>query len=243
MSSSLRRGTLAATTLALAAVSLTACGAGNDAQTLEIKPDNAATRVGDIKIQNANVVTGTHGTGEATVTARIFNNGNKDQTLKGVSVSGSRAELSPAKGEKKLVVPAGGSLELGGKGEASALLTDAKRAGVKDGNAQPVTFDLSRTGAVKLKAAVFPAEGTYKSVGPSSSPSSQAPKPGASASSSESPGSSESAGPGDKPGEEGRSASGGPQEQGEQGGQGQPSDSASSAAGATEQGGGAHAGH
>ncbi|MGY1436478.1 DUF461 domain-containing protein [Streptomyces reniochalinae] len=239
MSSSLRRGTLAATALALAAVSLTACGAGNDAQTLEIKPDNAATHVGDIKIQNANVVTGTDGTGEATVTARIFNDGNKDQTLKGVSVSGSRAELSPAKGEKKLVVPAGGSLKLGGKGEASALLTDAKRAGVKDGNAQPVTFDLSSTGAVKLKAAVFPAEGAYKTVGPTSSPSSQGPKPGSSASSSE------SAGPGDKPGEEGRTGSGQPREQdrqGEQGGQGQPSDAASSPPDATGQGG-AHAGH
>ncbi|RCG18936.1 DUF461 domain-containing protein [Streptomyces diacarni] len=236
MSSSLRRGTLAATTLALAAVSLTACGAGNDAQTLEIKPDNAATHVGTIKIQNANVVTGTHGTGEATVTARIFNDGNKDQTLKGVSVSGTRAELSPAKGEKKLVVPAGGSLELGGKGEASALLTDAKRAGVKDGNAQQVTFDLSSTGAVKLKAAVFPAKGAYKTVGPSASPSSQGPKPGSSASSSE------TAGPGDKPGEEGEEGRTGSGQQQEQGSQGQPSDSASSPADATEQGG-AHAGH
>ncbi|UNS97676.1 DUF461 domain-containing protein [Streptomyces tubbatahanensis] len=236
MSSSLRRGTLAATTLALAAISLTACGAGNDAQTLEIKPDNAATHVGTIKIQNANVVTGTHGTGEATVTARIFNDGTKDQTLKGVSVSGTRAELSPAKGERKLVVPAGGSLELGGKGEASALLTDAKRAGVRDGNAQQVTFDLSSTGAVKLKAAVFPAKGAYKTVGPSASPSSQGPKPGSSASSSK------TAGPGDKPGEggegqEGGTGSGQQQEQGrqgEQGGQGQPSDSASSPADATE---------
>ena len=46
MSSSLRRGTLAATALALSVPTLTACGAGNDAQTLEIKPDTAATRVG-----------------------------------------------------------------------------------------------------------------------------------------------------------------------------------------------------
>lgn len=231
MSSSLRRGALAATTLALAAVSLTACGAGNDAQTLEVKPDNAATHVGDIKVQNANVVTDTHGSGEATVTARIFNDGAKDQTLKGVSVSGHRTELSPAKGERKLVVPAGGSLALGGRNEASALLTDAKRAGVKDGNAQPVTFDLSRTGAIKLKAAVFPAEGSYKTVGPSSSPSSQGPKPGG----------SESGKPG-KPGEENPSSSA---TAGEQGGAGEPSDASSATRGATEEGGaqGEHAGH
>ncbi|MGX9227600.1 hypothetical protein ACWV95_17770 [Streptomyces albus] len=97
MSSSLRRGTLAAATLALAAVSLTACGAGNDAQTLRIRPDNAATHVGDIKIQNVNIVTDPHGSGEATVTARIFNEGSKDQVLKGVTSKGARAELSPAR--------------------------------------------------------------------------------------------------------------------------------------------------
>ncbi|MBO8196116.1 DUF461 domain-containing protein [Streptomyces oryzae] len=171
MSSSLRRGTLAATTLALAAVSLTACGAGNDAQTLEIRPDNAATHVGVIKVQNANIVTDTAGSGEATVTARIFNDGEKDQTLKGVYIKGARAELSPAKGEKKLVVPAGGSLALGGRGKASALIADAEKAGVKDGNAQALTFDLSRTGPVKLRATVLPAENAYKTVGPSSSPS------------------------------------------------------------------------
>ncbi|MGP3989587.1 DUF461 domain-containing protein [Streptomyces sp. 3N207] len=234
MSSSLRRGTLAATTLALAAVSLTACGAGNDAQTLEVKPDNAATHVGVIKIQNANLVTDTKGSGEATVTARIFNDGEKDQTLKGIYIKGTRAELSPAKGKKRLVVPAGGSLALGGKGKASALLTDAEKAGVKDGNAQPLTFDLSRTGPVKLRATVVPAEDAYETVGPSSSPSPRTPeqgpsgsgKPSGSAEPGESAGASESAKPGGsaEPGE--RSAS--------------PSSSATS--GAEEQQG-EHAGH
>ena len=46
MSSSIRRGTLAATALALAVVTLSACAAGNDAQTLEVKPDNAAASEG-----------------------------------------------------------------------------------------------------------------------------------------------------------------------------------------------------
>ncbi|MET9863326.1 DUF461 domain-containing protein [Streptomyces smyrnaeus] len=205
MSSSLRRGTLAATTLALAAVSLTACGAGNDAQTLEIKPDNAATHVGVIEIQNANVVTGTTGSDEATVTARIFNDGEKDQVLKGIRTKGARAELSPAKGEKKLVVPAGGSLALGGKGKASAVFADAEKTGIKDGNAQPLTFDLSRTGAVKLRATVVPAKGAYETVGPSSSPSPsrRAPEPGASSTASPSgaPSDSHSASESANPGE------------------------------------------
>ena len=120
MSSSLRRGTLAATALALSVATLTACAAGNDAQTLEIKPDNAATRVGTIKVQNANIVTDAQGSGQATVAVRIFNDGKKAQTLKGVAIKGQRAKLSPAKGERKLEIPAGGSLALGGKKNAAA---------------------------------------------------------------------------------------------------------------------------
>ncbi|GAA2623009.1 DUF461 domain-containing protein [Streptomyces axinellae] len=174
MSSSLRRGTLAATALALSVVTLTACGAGNDAQTLEVKPDNAATRVGAIKVQNANIVTDTQGSGQATVAVRIFNNGTKDQTLKGVAVKGQRAKLSPAKGERQLTVPAGGSLALGGKNNAAALFKDFESVGIKDGNAQPLTFDLSSTGSVKLRATVVPSKHAYASVGPTAEPSQSA---------------------------------------------------------------------
>ena len=44
VSRSLRRGALAAAAIVFSIASLAACGAGNDAQTLEVKPDNAATR-------------------------------------------------------------------------------------------------------------------------------------------------------------------------------------------------------
>lgn len=184
MSSSLRRGTLAATALTLSVAALSACSAGNNAQTAEVKPDNAALTQGDIKIQNVNVVTAPDGSGPATVTGRVFNDGTKDETLNGITVSGSsQAKLSPAKGQQKLVVPAGGSLMLGGKNNAAALLPDARKAGVTDGNAQPVTFDLSSTGALKLRAAVVPAKHQWKDVGPTTQPSvdaSQQPSAGAS---------------------------------------------------------------
>ena len=172
MSSSLRRGTLAATTLALAVATLTACGAGNNAQTLEVRPDNAAKTVGKIKLQNINVVTETNGSGPATVTGRIFNDGAKDEVLRAVTVgSAGAAKLSPAKGEKKLTVPAGGSLALGGKGNAAALLSDAEAAGVRDGNAHAVAFDLSSTGEVKMRVTVVPAQHGHANVGPSVGPS------------------------------------------------------------------------
>ena len=72
---------LAATALALAVVTLSACAAGNDAQTLEVKPDNAAASEGSIKVQNVAIITPDSGQGPSAVTGRIFNQGSKDETL------------------------------------------------------------------------------------------------------------------------------------------------------------------
>ncbi|CAM5543263.1 Copper chaperone PCu(A)C OS=Streptomyces tendae OX=1932 GN=GUR47_26100 PE=4 SV=1 [Streptomyces tendae] len=181
MSSSLRRGALAAAAIAFSIASLAACGAGHNAQTLEIKPDNAATSVGDIKVQNAVVITqpDLKSTGPAVVSATLFNGGDKDQTLESVTVSGTdkSAELKPAKGEKGgLTVPAGGSLVLGGKDNAAAVLPSSREA-IRDGNAQKITFNFSETGAVSLRAFVVPAESYFSEWGPSETPAA----PGASA--------------------------------------------------------------
>ncbi|MCI3153556.1 DUF461 domain-containing protein [Streptomyces werraensis] len=180
MSSSLRRGALAAAAIAISIASLSACAAGNNAQTLQIQPDNAATTVGDIQVQNATVITqpDLESTGPAVISATLFNSGDKDQTLESVTVpgTGKTAELSPAEGDGDLVVPAGGSLILGGEGNASAVLPSSREA-VQDGNAQKITFTFSETGEVSLRAIVFPAEHFFESWGPS-----EAPAAGASAS-------------------------------------------------------------
>ncbi|MFZ3558961.1 MULTISPECIES: DUF461 domain-containing protein [unclassified Streptomyces] len=195
MSSSLRRGSLAAAAIAFSIASLAACGAGNNAQTLEVKPDNAATSVGDIKIQNATVVTqpDRESKGPAVVTGTLFNNGSTAQTLDAITVDGvgKSAKLTDAKGASKITVPAGGSVVLGGKGNASAELPNS-RTSVLDGNAQPITFSFSKAGDVKLKAFVVPADGYFKKWGPSEIPAA----PGASANPSTS--ASTSATPDDK---------------------------------------------
>lgn len=174
MSRSLRRGVLAATVLTLSIATLSACGAGNNAQTLQVKPDNAATAVGDIKIQNATVVTqpDPKAKGPAVVTATVFNNGAKDQKLESVTIvgTGKTAKLSPAGGGSGAVtVPAGGSLVIGGKGNASAVLPSGREA-VQDGDAQAVSFDFSATGKVQLRAFVVPATGFFEGYGPAVPP-------------------------------------------------------------------------
>ncbi|MFJ6086519.1 DUF461 domain-containing protein [Streptomyces sp. NPDC092369] len=175
MSSSLRRGALAAAAIAFSIASLGACAAGNDAQTLEVKPDNAATTVGDIKIQNAIVITqpDLESTGPAVISATLFNNGRTAQTLDSITLAGSgkTAELKPAKGKGPLTVPAGGHIVLGGKGNASAVLASSREA-VQDGNAQKVTFTFSTTGDVSLRAFVQPADSYFSTWGPTEAPGS-----------------------------------------------------------------------
>ncbi|MET7346572.1 DUF461 domain-containing protein [Streptomyces mirabilis] len=189
MSSSLRRGSLAAAAIAFSIASLAACGAGNNAQTLEVKPDNAATSVGDIKIQNVLVITqpDTTSTGPAVVSATVFNNGRTPQTLDSVKIGGDGvAQITPAKGGGKLTIPAGGHVILGGEGNASAALSNPGAA-VKDGNAQPITFTFSKTGDVKLRAFVVPAESYFTKWGPTTLPAAPGATATGSATSSKSP--------------------------------------------------------
>ncbi|MFF7728572.1 DUF461 domain-containing protein [Streptomyces sp. NPDC008001] len=220
MSSSLRRGVLAATALVLSIASLSACAAGNSAQTLEVKPDNAATSVGDIKLQNVNVITQPDLTakGPAVITGQVFNNGRKDQTLRAITLPGKNAKvkLTAAKGSGDVVVPAGGSVLLGGKGNASAVLPDGREA-LKDGEQQRLAFDFSNTGQVTIGAFVVPATSYFKDWGPSEAaptPSTGAPSGAATPSGAGSPS-----------------------------GAGKPSGAASPGAGAPSQAAQQHAGH
>ncbi|WP_217546406.1 DUF461 domain-containing protein [Streptomyces sp. GbtcB6] len=176
MSSSLRRGALAASAIAFSVASLAACGAGNNSQTLEVKPDNAAASVGDIKVQNATVITQPDltSTGPAVVSATIFNTGTEPETLQSIVVAGTgkTAELHATKSQP-LTIQGGGRLILGGTGNASAVLASSREA-VVDGNAQKITFTFSKTGDVSLRAFVVPAESFFTGWGPSAVPSASA---------------------------------------------------------------------
>ncbi|MEU6776401.1 DUF461 domain-containing protein [Streptomyces sp. NPDC046759] len=193
MSSSLRRGALAASAIVFSIASLAACGAGNDSQTLGVKPDNAATTVGNIKVQNATVITqpDLNSTGPAVVSATLYNEGADPETLQSIAIPGSTetVKLTPAKGGS-LTVPAHGSLILGGQGNASAEIPNGRQS-VQNGNAQKITFTFSKTGAVSLRAFVVPATSYFDKWGPSQIPSgapTASPAPGATASGSAKPG-------------------------------------------------------
>lgn len=173
MSRSLRRGALAATALVFSIASLSACAAGNDAQTLGVRPDNAATTVDNIKIQNATVITQpkADAEGPAVVAATVFNNGAESQTIDEITLGGTSAKvkLTPVKGSGPITVPAQGSVVIGGAGNASAVVADGREA-AQAGGVQDVVFTFSETGDVKMKAFVVPADGYFKGYGPSAPP-------------------------------------------------------------------------
>ncbi|WP_207957876.1 DUF461 domain-containing protein [Streptomyces sp. YIM 98790] len=162
MSRSLRRGALAAT-LALSIAPLAACGAGAESGTNTIRPDNAYAVIDGIEVQNASVLIGEEADGPASVTARIFNTGDENQTLEAILLGpdGGSFELLPAEGESGITIPAGGSVMLGGEGNPAAYVPDASAAGIAAGNAQNLTFLLSESGEAELFARVVPATDPY----------------------------------------------------------------------------------
>jgi hypothetical protein len=184
VSRSLRHGALAATALVFPIASLSACSAGNDAQTLQVRPDNAATAVGSLKIQNVNVITQPEqdAKGPAVIAGALFNDSSKREVLEKITLPGSNAtvKLQAAGGKGPLVVPAGGRVIIGGKNNASAVIENGRQVGA-DGSVQTVVFTFSETGDVQLGAAVVPGTGSFEAFGPSALPSTE-PTPAASAS-------------------------------------------------------------
>ncbi|GEB58350.1 DUF461 domain-containing protein [Streptomyces gardneri] len=185
MSRSLRRGALAATAIVFSIAALSACGAGNDAQTLGVKPDNAAVTVDDVKIQNALVITQPHQgvKGPAVVSATVFNNGRTPQTLDAITLPGTSAtvKLTAAAGATgPITVPPLGSVVIGGEGNATAVIENGAEA-TRNGDAQEVVFKLSKTGNVGLDAFVVPATSYFKEYGPSIVPAPPGSSPTASA--------------------------------------------------------------
>ncbi|WP_354641244.1 DUF461 domain-containing protein [Kitasatospora camelliae] len=169
MSRSLRRGAIAALVLA-AIVPLSACAAGNSADTMEIKPDNVSATLGsNILLNNIVVVTRVSPTAEysgpATVTVNINNGGSAPETLKSITIGDAQAVLTDASGARvnELVIPAGGSLLIGGEGQPTAQASSAK---VTLGGLTPTSFTFGSAGKVSADASVVPARSFYAGFGP-----------------------------------------------------------------------------
>lgn len=204
MSRSLRRGAIAVIALA-AILPLSACAAGNSPETLQIKPDNAATSIGNnLKLNNIVVVTAagadSEHAGPAHLTVNISNSGQTAEKLQSITIGeGVTATFADPSGAAlpEIVIPAGGAVLLGGEGQPVAKVSSAK---LEVGGFAPTAFSFATAGKVATEAQVHPAEGMYKSFGPSTAPHASASpdasgSPVASASASPSAGASKSPSP------------------------------------------------
>ncbi|WP_055587288.1 hypothetical protein [Peterkaempfera griseoplana] len=183
MSRSLRNGAIAALVLAIAPLS--ACAASNDAATLQVQPDNAATSIGDnLRLNNILLVTRGAGAAEtetrpAAVSVNISNSGSTAEVLKAITVGDAgTAELVGPDGARvpQITIPAGGSLLLGGPGQPRAQVPDAT---VQEGGYAKVTFGFDAAGTVTTQAAVVTGRGDYAPFAPTAPSTPTAPPTGA----------------------------------------------------------------
>ncbi|MGW4803320.1 DUF461 domain-containing protein [Kitasatospora sp. NPDC004272] len=193
MSRSLRRGAVAAIVLA-AIVPLAACAAGNDASTLQIKPDNAATAIGtDVKLNNIVVVTpkGTAGaySGAANLTVNIANTGTAEEVLTSVKIDDAAAKLTDESGAavSDITLAPGESVLIGAEGGPTASIPTSD---LSVGGYAKTAFTFKKAGEVSANANVQPADGLYEGFGPKSAAPSAAASPSAEATGSASPGAS-----------------------------------------------------
>ncbi|MFD8701573.1 DUF461 domain-containing protein [Kitasatospora sp. NPDC059648] len=173
MSRSLRRGSIAAIA-AIAIASLSSCAAGTTPDTLQIKPDNAAATLGtNLRLNNIVLVTGvgTSGdyTGPANVVVNISNTASTPAELQSITVGNAAATFADAAGapQSSIIVPAGGSVILGGQGNPSAAVS---AAAVHIGGFATTTFAFKDGQKVETQAAVSPDAGLYTGYGPTPSP-------------------------------------------------------------------------
>ncbi|MER6303591.1 DUF461 domain-containing protein [Kitasatospora sp. NPDC001539] len=177
MSRSLRRGSIAAIA-AIAIASLSSCAAGNTPDTLQIKPDNAAATVGtNLRLNNIVLVTGagtsTDYTGPVNVVVNISNTATTPAELQSIAVGTSSATFADAAGAplSSIVIPAGGSVSVGGQGNPSATVPAAS---VRVGGFATTTFTFKDGQKVDAQAAVSPdsgpgGRGLYNGYGPTPS--------------------------------------------------------------------------
>jgi hypothetical protein len=166
------RKALAAALLVLApAAAVGGCAAGDDAETLKIEPDTPATTLGALKLQNVVLLTGpAGGSGPLAVTGSIYNGGSAPDQLQQITVNElpQPAVVTPAPQQPELRIFPGQALQLGGPGDATAVLPNAAGL-VTAGESRRLTFRFAREGEVTLWVPVLPANGFYTGYGPPAS--------------------------------------------------------------------------
>ncbi|OIV37773.1 hypothetical protein BIV57_09390 [Mangrovactinospora gilvigrisea] len=165
-STSLRRAGAAAALVIAAAVSASACGAGSDAATSQVRPDNATADLNGIHVANIQLVVDQNVPGKVAVTGSIVNGSKSADTLTGISISGASGAPVKLSGGS-IATPKQQLVRIGGKGNPSAIATTDT---VTEGDFEKVTFTFQNAGSVSLNAGTKYATGGLAGEGPTAAP-------------------------------------------------------------------------
>jgi hypothetical protein len=155
-----------------------ACSAGYGNATEQVQPDHPAGQIGNLKVQNVNVVLGADGA-PSVVVASIVNLAQAPDALSGVSVNGTAATLTPPQANATpnslaltdetpppgaFAVPSYGTLRLGGDGTPGVAVATLPTGSLMPGTFTPITFAFATSGVLTMQAYVTPATGVWAGV-------------------------------------------------------------------------------
>jgi len=159
-----RRTALLIGACALATVPLLAgCFNGPDATTTTQSSMNSGNGtqqiVGDLRIENATLITGPEGSASGTLITTLVNTGRERDTLVGVSINGVPAYITPGAGE----LAPGAAVNFGYDGDFWLNTYDLN---IASSAFVPVTMQFERAGTTSFSVLSVPATGSYEGIAP-----------------------------------------------------------------------------
>jgi hypothetical protein len=153
-----RRKSFVAALLTLCAVSLSSCGAGFDASTMQTQPAGPGvySKIGAIDVQNAVIVRSTENT--ATLIVTFINTGEEPEKLLSFTVSGPTPQSIVNDFSDQLEIPAKGFVAVGSPGQPRIDLIGYAPA---ESSYVKVSFLFEKAGELRLSLLTVPATSTF----------------------------------------------------------------------------------
>lgn len=163
------------------------CAAGDNAATLQVKPDNPGGDLGPVAVRSVMLLVPPD-SGEAATVVTIINKSDETQTLDSLQIeppaNGSGSPIDVAAGIR---VPPSGAVNIGAAGQPTLPVTGLEQL-AEPGTVVPITLVFDKAGQLTLQVLVREATGPYASFLPSPSATPTAtPSPADTASPSPSP--------------------------------------------------------
>lgn len=156
--------------LAALPLAIAGCAAGDEAPTLQVKPDNPGGDLGPVAVRSLMLLAPPDG-GEAATVVTIVNKSDETHILDSIEIAPQADRSgSPIDVAAGIPVPPNESVNIGAAGQPALPVSDLDRL-AEPGTLVPVTLIFDKAGQLTLQVVVREATGPYASFLPSPSPS------------------------------------------------------------------------